>query len=255
MKKIIALLLLAVPLSMAAQESLGLFYVALKGGLSIREKPETGAAVIGKIPYGTKISVLQPPNEIKPITTEGIQGQWKLVKYGGKSGYIINSYVFPWPPPNTAQVKDMKKYLAQVTQPFGSKLVIKKGDLNKNSVGSWQLSKQLYKNGGEWQEFLGYEYKSDIYILPDFTIAQGFLLLRLIPEFKDVFSENEEYPVNSKKYTKAGIEYEVVVEKDETTTVLPWYRKIKIEYADGPFHLFEMYYLDNQLVIFFNSAL
>lgn len=254
MKKIFFILLLTGNLGAAAQESLGNFYVALKGGLSIREKPEVSAGVIGKIPYGTRISVLQPPNEIKSIVTEGIEGQWKLVNYGGKKGYIINSYLFPWPPP-TAAVKDMRQYFSQVAAPVGSKLIVKKGDLNKNSVGSWQMNKQLYKNGAEWQEFIGYEYHSDIYLLPDFTIAQGFLLLRMLPEFSLVFGEKEEYPQTSRKYNKGDLEYEVVVEKDETAGSLPWYRRIKIEFAEGPYHLFEMYYLDNQLVVFFNSAL
>ena len=40
MKKCILLLLIAIPQWLMAQESLGLFYVALKGGLSIREKAE-----------------------------------------------------------------------------------------------------------------------------------------------------------------------------------------------------------------------
>ena len=252
-KKIIGLLLLALPLGVTAQESLGLFYVAIKGGLSIREKPETGAAVLGKIPYGTKISVLQPPNEIKPIVTEGVEGQWKLVKYGGKSGYIINSYLFPWPPPNTTTVKEMKQYFTQITQPFGSKLAVKKGNLNNISEGGWQINKQLYKNGAEWQEFLGYEYHSNVYILPDFTITQGFLLLRLIPEFKEVFGDKEEFPTESKKYKKGELEYEVTIEK-EMLSDSPWYKKIKLEYSDGAWYHFEMYYLDNQLVIFYSAG-
>lgn len=253
MKKYILLLFFAIPQWLIAQESLGLFYVALKGGLSIREKAETGSTVLGKIPYGTRISVLQPPKEIKPIVTEGIEGQWKLVKYNGKTGYIINSYVLPWPPPNSP-VKEMKQYFAQVTQPFGGKLVVKKGNLDNIGEGGWQINKQLYRNGAEWQEFLGYEYNSDVYILPDFTITQGFILLRLIPEFKEVFGEKEEFPVASRKYIKDGLEYEVSVEKEELAGS-PWYTKIKLQFADGPYRNFEMYYLDNQLVIFYSAGL
>ena len=253
MKKWILLLLLAAPHWSCAQESLGMFYVALNGGLSIREKPETGATVIGKIPYGTKISLLQPPQQIKSIVTEGIEGQWKLVKYSGKTGYVINSYVLPWPPPNVTLVKDMKQYLKQVSLPFGGKLQVKKGGLDKIGEAGWQINKQLYKNGAEWQEFLGYEYHSDVYILPDFTITQGFLLLRLIPEFRELFGEKEAFPAESKKYIKDGLEYEVLVEK-EMLADSPWYTRIKLRFADGPYRNFEMYYLDNQLVIFYSSG-
>lgn len=253
MRKLFWIALLAFPFHLTAQESLGIFYVAAKSGLSIREKPEVGAKVLDKIPYGTKVNILQPPNEIKPINTEGLEGLWKLVKHNNKTGYIINTYLFPWPPPKLAAVKEMKQYLAQVAQPFGAKLTVKSGTMNNIAEGGWQINKQLYKNGAEWHQFLGYEYHSNAYFLPDFTIAQGFLLLRLIPEFKEVFSGDEEFPKESRKYNKGDLEYEVTVEKDPTG-ISAWVTKIKIEYSDGAYYHFEMYYLDNQLVIFYSAG-
>lgn len=42
----------------AAQQT-GTFYVAAKSGLSIRETPDAGAKVLDKIPYGTRVSLLE----------------------------------------------------------------------------------------------------------------------------------------------------------------------------------------------------
>jgi hypothetical protein len=253
MRKFFLLVFISASLRLAAQESLGSFYVAIKGGLSIREKPDASAKVLDKIPYGTKINLLQPPQEIKPIITEGMEGQWKKVNYNSKTGYVLNSYVLPWPPPKLATVKEMKQYLAQVTLPFGAKLVVKKGTMNNIQEGGWQMNKQLYKNGAEWQEFIGYEYGSDVYFLPDFTMQQAFLLLRLLPEFKPVFDEKEEFPTQSRNYKKGELEYELVIEK-EMLGDSPWVKKIKLQYSDGAYYTFEMYYVDNQVVIFYSSG-
>jgi Bacterial SH3 domain len=254
MKNIFFIALLFISFSTAAQLTGGTLYVAAKTGLSIRDKPEVGAKVLDKIPYGTKITVVEYGAENKSIATEGILGYWQKVIYNNKTGYVIDSYLFPWAPPKLAAVKEMKSYLAQITVPFGGKLVTKSGTMNQIDEGGWEIKKQLYKNGAEWHEHLGYEYHSDVFFLPGFTIQKGFLLLRLIPEFKEVFSEKEEFPLESKKYTRGEIEYEVIIQKKQFEDSYPWIEKIRIEYSDGAYYFLEMYMLDNQLVIFYGSG-
>ena len=253
MKKIVLLVMLFAALSSVAQQS-GVMYVAAKTGLSIREKPEVGAKVLDKIPYGTKITLLDFGQEKIGITTEGILGYWGKVKYNNKTGYIVDSYLFPWPPPKLATVKEMKNYLAQVTVPFGAKLLVKSGTMNNIEESGWQVTKQLYKNGAEWHENLGYEYGSETYFLPGFSLQQGFLLLRLIPEFKEVIGEKDEFPSESKTFKKGEIEYEVKVERRTFGEEHVWVDKIKIEYSDGASYIFELFMLDNQLVIFMASG-
>lgn len=235
----------------SAAQMPGSFYVASKSGLSIRDKPDAKATVIGKIPYGTKVSITYPETETG-ITTEGISGVWAKTTFNGKTGYIVNSYLFPVAPPK-ATIKTMKDYLAQLSTPFGGKLVVKNGTLNNIEEGGWQLQKQLYKNGAEWHEFSGYEYGSNTFFLPEFTMTQGFLLLRLIPEFSGVWTEKDEFPVTSKTIKKGEVEYEIKVEK-EMLGDTPWIKKISIGFADGAVYNFEMYQLDNQLVIFYGSG-
>lgn len=248
---------IALSLSGFAQHSFGTYYVAAKTGLSMRETPEAGAKVVDKIPYGTKVTTLDDGKEWKSISTEGLMGYWKKVKYNNKTGYIVDSYLFPWAPPKLATATGMKQYLAQVSLPFGQKLVTRNGTMNQITESGWELSKQLYKNGAEHHDFLAYEYGSDTYFLPDFSFQQGFLLLRLLPEFKDLFGEKDEFPTVSKKITKDGREYDIklITYGDPEDYAGPSeIQKISISWDDGASYSFEMYMLDNQLVIFFSGG-
>jgi hypothetical protein len=251
MKRLFFFLLMLGSIHLAAQQS-GTMYVAAKTGLSMREKPDAAAKVLEKIPYGTKITIIQVEEELKSIVTEGIVGYWQKVKYNNKTGYILDSYLFPWAPPKLATVKEMKNYFTQVTVPFGAKLVMKSGTMTNLDDGGWELHKQLYKNGGEWHEFHGYEYGSATYFLPGFTLEQGFLLLRLIPEFKDLFTEKDEFPTKTTTIKKGDVEYLIKVDKWQEDS--PFIQKIHIEFSPDASYIFDMYVVDNQLVIFYGSG-
>jgi hypothetical protein len=252
MKQILLLLLLAQALWAPAQPTA--FYVAARTGLSIRETPDPAGKVLDKIPYGTKVVLLPQEEAKKTIVTEGMTGYWEKVTYNKKTGYIVGSYLFPLPPPSLARVKEMKQYLAQVATPFGAPLVLKPGKAINLEDGGYEQRKQLYKNGMEWHRFMGYEYFSDTYFLPEFGLEQGFLLLRLIPEFRELFGEKEEFPTESRTYKKDEREYRVEVEK-EVFMEKPWFKRIRIEYDEGAVYMFEMFLLENQLVIFYGAGL
>ncbi len=228
-------------------------YVAAKSGLSIRETPSISAQVLDKIPYGTKITLQNTGEELVTVATEGMTGYWEKITYNNKTGYIVGSYLLPVPPPKLLVVKEMKDYFKQVYIPFGNKLLVKEGQRLTIEEGGYEIQKQLYKNGAEWHGFLGYEYGSDTWFLPDFTLQQGFLLLRLIPEFKEVFGDNAVFPTETKIIKKGEREYSITVEKEQIGND-PWIKKISIEYEDGAFYQFEMYQVDSQLIIFFGSG-
>jgi hypothetical protein len=251
MKRIILFLMLLSAFNAFAQQS-GTLYVAAKTGLSMRERPDAEANVLEKIPYGTKISIIPVDEELKSIMTEGIEGYWQKVKYNNKTGYILDSYLFPWPPPKLATVKEMKNYFAQVAVPFGGKLVVKSGTMNNIEDGGWQVDKQLYKNGAEWHQFHGYEYGSNTYFLPNFSLQQGFLLLRMIPEFKEVFGEKEEFPTKTTTIKKGEVEY--LIRVDKWLEDSPFIQRIHIEFSPDASYIFDMYMMDNQLVIFYGSG-
>ncbi len=254
MRKIFFFPLLIFSLGVMAQQS-GSMYVAAKTGLSIREKPDAGAKVLDKIPYGTKITLIRVDEELKSITTEGVLGYWQKVKYNNKTGYILDSYLFPWPPPKLATVKEMKNYFAQVTVPFGSKLVVKSGNMNNIEESGWEINKQLYKNGAEWHQYFGYESGSTAYFLPGFSMEQGFLLVRLIPEFKDVFGEKDEFPTVNKTFKKGDVEYTITVNKLVWEgQVFPYVEKIHVEFSPDVSFVFDMFMVDGELLISFGGG-
>ena len=257
MRIILLVAFIAFTLSANAQLMQGTYFVAAKAGLSMREKADPSSKVLDKIPYGTKVTTIDEDSEWKEIITENLTGYWKKVKFNNKTGYIVDSYLLPWAPPKLATVKDLKQYLAQNALPAGSKVVTRSGTMNQITESGWELTKQVYKNGGEYHQFYAYEYGSDTYFFPGFNLQQGFILCRLIPEFKEVFGEKEEFPVTGKTYKKGEQEYEIKVirfNNDDTDKSPFTIEKIKISFEDGAYYEFEMYMQDNQLVIFFSGG-
>ena len=250
MKKIFLVGFLFCFINMQAQESI--FYVASKTGLNIREKPETGSKVLDKIPYAAKITLTEASEQNKRINTEGFAGYWRKVTYNNKTGFIIDAYLLPYPPPATG-TKTIKEYFSQISTAFGDSLVIRDEVKNNMEEGGSQTIKQLYKNGSEWHEFLGYEYNSMTYFIPGFTMQQAFLLIRLVPELVDYIDEKDEYITAGKKLKKKGREYEYKVEK-EIFGDTPWINRIKIVFEEGAIYNFEMFQIDNQVVIFYGAG-
>lgn len=249
MRKIFFLALIFSPLGLAAQN--GSFYVAANNGLSLREKKDANSKVLVKIPYGTKLAV-NYPEEIVNISTEGMEGAWAKTTFGGKTGYIVNSYLIPWPPPKST-VKTMKQYLSQVSAVAGTPVTVKNGSIEFLEAGGSNMKKQLFKNGAEYHAETFYEANNDIYFLPGFTIQQGFLLLRLIPEFKDVFGANEIYPNETKTIKRGEREYRITVDAEKSGDYT-WMKRISVEFEDGAVYNFDMFILGGQLVISFGGG-
>lgn len=252
MKKIHLLLLIVISLNVSAQTES--YFVAARGGLGLRERPDTTSKVLDKIPYSTKITMIQTEEEWMPVSLEGINGYWRKVKYNNKTGYVADCYLFTQPPPK-ATIKDMSGYFAQLSIPFGNKLIVKSGNISNMEDFGWQLQKQLYKNGAEWHKFIGYEYGSDTYFLPDFTLQQAFLLIRMIPQFKEVFGENDSFPLENKTFTRDQREYNIKVDKENYGGDIDWIKKISVEYEDGAIYNFELFQMDNQVIIFWGAGL
>lgn len=248
MKPIITLLVCFVfSCGLSAQNNT--WYAAAKAGLSIREKPDAKAKVLEKIPYGEKLSLSYTGNDsIINITTEGISGSWAKTTYKGKTGYVVNSYLFPAPPPK-ATIKTMKDYLKQLSPVAGPAVTKgrpeKMGDFDYNT----SLTKQLYKNGAELHSFFAYEYNSDTYFLPDFTIEQGFLLLRLLGEYPDAIGSAETYPQTSTQKKLRDDVCTITVEKEPYGEPVKVTKKIRYEWQDGANYVVEFFMLDGQLVI------
>ncbi len=124
MKKIIVTLVISFFYSFSFAQFT--YYAAAKAGLSMREQPNTSAKVLEKIAYGEKLVTITDENQPVAIATEGFNAFWWKVKYNNKTGYIVNSYVLPMPPPKagTKTVSDFfctGKYKSR--QPAGNKKI------------------------------------------------------------------------------------------------------------------------------------
>lgn len=243
-KKIFLVAFLFIRCSSFAQD----WYVAAKSGLSMRDKPDAKATVLEKISYGTKLTVIYPDQFVE-ISTEGMVGYWAKTTYNGKTGYIVNSYLLPWIPPK-ATIKTMKEYFQQISIPAVAPFTFQNGDPDSLEGEFYIIKKHLYKNGAELHEEGFYESNNNNYFLPGFTMQQGFILARLIPEFKDVFSNADVFPKNDTTVKRGEKEIQIKVYKDGD-----WINRITADYEEGAVYNFSMSVIGGQLMISFGGGL
>jgi hypothetical protein len=229
-----------------------IYYAAAKTGISMREKPNAAAAVLEKIPYGAQVTTLADTMPPVSIITEGFNGWWWKVRYNNKIGYVVSSYLLPLAPPK-AGIKSIKEYFAQLSSPSGNPVVLKKGNAETIGEGG-SLKKQLYENGMEWHETEGYEEGATIYIIPDLSVEQAFLLLRIVNEFPDLVGEKDPLPSKSSTTKKGGGERKVMVEKEM------WYgnagvvKRLIITSTEGALSELQLFLLYDQVVIIWSSG-
>lgn len=251
MKVFFLFLLSSVYLFAAAQKEW--YYVAAKSGLSIREKPETAAKVLDKIPYGQKVEADIYDQQYGQVSTEGFNGWWSKVTFNGKTGFIVNSYLMAVAPPKIG-TKDLKEYLSQLAEPAGTPIVLKKGKNNDDGFGETTLTKQYFKNGAEWHDYQGYEYNSFSAIIPDMKVKDAWLLFRLLKCFPELITDNEIFPVKNSSSNKDNSSKKIIVEKETFTPTNFNIKRIKVEGEAGAIYNLEISEWDNQVLIYFNAG-
>jgi hypothetical protein len=203
----------------------------------MREKPSLQAAVIGKIPYATKLSIDNSKVDTANVVVENMNGNWVPVTYQNKKGYVLNCYLTRTVPPKkgTANLKD---YLKQITTAVGAPVKLSKGNVNSLYEGGFVLTKQLYKNAASWHQCLAYEYSADIFYLPELSIQEAFILLRQVKEFENFFTEKDELPITNKTIkrkihqTEDEIKIEVKTENYGSSKLV---NRIEAIIESGPF--------------------
>jgi hypothetical protein len=228
-------------------------YVAIKTGLNMRDAASTKGNVLVKIPYGEKLKLEPMADTVITIVTESMGGAWMKTSWKGKTGYVINTYLLPLPPPKV-NVKTVKDYLAQLSPKFGKELIIKNGTMQNITEGGTELRKQLYTNGTEWHGLMAYEYNADSYFLPDFSVQQGYILLRLLGEFPEIIAPADPLPAASGKKKLKIDECTIKVEQEDWGTPVKYIKKLSYEWQEGAYNVIELFMLDGQLVIVTSSG-
>jgi hypothetical protein len=224
------------------------WYVAAKSGLSMRDKPDAKATVLEKIPYGTKLTITYSDATIQ-TSNEGMNGEWAKTTHNSKTGYVVNSYLLPWAPPK-ATVKTMKEYFQQLAAPVVTPFTYQNGHPDSLEADYYIVKKYLFKNGAEMHEEGFYESNNNNYFLPGFSIQQGFILARLIPEFEDIFLATDVFPKNDTTIKKGEKEIAIKVYKDGD-----WITRITADYEEGAVYSFSMSVVGGQLMISFGGGL
>jgi Bacterial SH3 domain len=233
-------------------------YVAYSTGLNIRKTPSLKAELLGKIPYGTKLKVEEAKKDTVLVTVEGMQGYWVPVTYQNMKGYILDCYLVSIVPPKkgTANLLD---YIKQLTTPFGSALVVKTGTQNNITENGFETKKQLYKNGISWHQYNAYEYNANSYFIPNLITREAFLIIRQIKEFENAFTEKDEFPTASKKFTKKirGYDAEYTLKVDvEDFGPTKWVKGFNLSFDEGAYSNFSIIQLETgEICISYSSGL
>jgi len=245
MKKLFFFLLLVTALTASAQEDT--YYIAARNGLSLREQPDVSAKLITKIPYGQKVAIKHIPDGEHSYSAEGLNGNWVATTYNGKTGYIVDNFLLPTPPPKPG-VNDLKQYLEQLSAPAGVPVEIKRS-IAELEGGYSSLKKQLFKNGAEYHLHTGYEAHTYTFFLPDYTLQEAFVLLRFLPEYKTAFDSNDAFPAASKVIKRGDTEVEIKVDKEAFVEGEERVIRLRYFYEQGALYDIDVFELGNQVVI------
>lgn len=216
MKKSILFLfaVMIITAKVTAQETM---YVATKQGLNVYEAPLFNSKILGKVAYGQKVIAIDWGEEeyygkynnsiMQTTIQEGLDGRWQVIKYKNKKAYIINTYLLPTAPPQKG-ITTIEGYFKQLSTIAGI------AKTNKPFAGYTEKRvKTLYNNGME--AYIIEDGYHETYTLPDFSVQQAFLLVRLL-KFKSIEAKDslptpppgkEEITLNS---TNGERSYEVI---------------------------------------------
>ena len=234
-------------------------YSALAGGLSVREKPDANAAVIGKIEYGQPISTPPlptdpaelPQNTSVPVTLGGMKTYWVKVLTGGKTGYVIDAYVSDYRPP-AAGTKDLKGWSGTMSKPFEKPFVSrpKEQTLYQDGLGVYR---QLYQNGVVYTQADGYEYFSTSLQLPGTTVLKVLNCLRGLEDFKAIFKSGA--PLQKGSYTVADAEVPEGYQWETTYDLQGLYlQSVRISWSSGSYNTITLIQLETEVLVAYSSG-
>ena len=176
----------AVPLKTgkAAAIDFKTLYVYAKSGLNIRKTPSLTAETVTKVPFGSKLELLDDNKTPVQLTYEGLMGVWKPVKYGTDHGYAFEGFfgVFPVPQYGIS----VKEYFTKNYGPF-EKVVTNKYNVSKSEDYGWDIE-CYFKCGVKMRLTADGFGTEDTITLPGMTIQQAFVFLKLfdLPLLKEL---------------------------------------------------------------------
>lgn len=240
-KLFLALILFLCASPCFAQQTL---YAASKSGLNLREQANASSPVIAKIPYGSKVSLIDE-NYTDELLTEGMKTYWTRIRYEGHTGYAAHVYLLPFMPPSSKfNGYDMAAYLESLSKLQGSSRKV----ISYSWEGQPSVSRNLYENGMAQRSYQGYEEVSETAWIPGISLEQGFVLARLLCGLPELLSITDGFP--AKPYTAKGDERSIKI----------WYlgerpMMLRYEVCTTACYVLEIRMEEAEVSIMFSSAL
>jgi hypothetical protein len=218
MRQFLIVIFLGVGLSVYAQPTQGPFYVAAKSGLFLRDQPSAKGKLIKKLMYGDKLTFEGYGLYSDTATmVEGFACDWIKVKAGKDTGYVIDPFLFPIPPP-AGYTTSIDEYIRSSSYAVYDSLKVGKDDA-KVEEGADITYKSLFRNGAEIQKRDAFEYHSSVYMLPNFDTRSAFHLLRLIKDqSSNLIDAKDEFPQASRDIDRGNnckTKITVIKDKDD----------------------------------------
>ncbi|MBL0742637.1 hypothetical protein [Chryseolinea lacunae] len=177
---------------------------------SLNVRSQTTGAVADQLPYGTQVIVLegQQPAAPKQEVIAGqligkeqfpafhLVGNYIPIRYGNKSGFVFGGYLSKLPPRKTQRLnganESTKEYFERNFGVFKTTHSEKEGD-----HGKYKTDRVVYGNG-VCLNYGGDGYGgSEILILPDLSLVQGYLFLNQMHNFDAAKKNGRDLYVNS----------------------------------------------------------
>ena len=150
-------------------------------GLKIRTEPG-GNTVIGKVPYGGRVTVCSKPwgtpESNLGFTTEGIKGSWVKVKFGDIIGFVFDGFLSHLPTPSL-QYSSLKDYAEGCFPRSGMKHTYRHTDEGAPEGDTMEFF--TYKgNYVIFEERFGYEAYSAILTIENTSAEECYLIARTL---------------------------------------------------------------------------
>lgn len=150
--------------------------IMASAGLNFRDGKGLHSNKISILRYAAEVVVVKDETPIKKVEYDGIQGQWILVNYYDRKGYVFDGYlskIHAW------YEFDLEKYFHYNFDTLGKPQILKTYATYNDMTGhdTIQLTLQQFKNGASITN--NRDFGGIIYVIPNMTFEEAFLLARI----------------------------------------------------------------------------
>ncbi len=223
-------------------------FVSSPNGVSIRSQPGTTGTELTRVPYGEQMAYANSqnyPGTSESVIIEGIPAYWIPVTYKGKTGYIPDVTVLPFPPP-AARDSGLESWIAQIAKPLGPRFE-QKPDWDKMGDRGTGIIRQLYDNGAVYSEGSGYEWGHTMLQLPAVNIRSVLYALQNLGGFGEVLKKGGNLRRGSYEVPGRYAPYKWTVKMEGEQG--DWLRAVEVNWEEEGYSSLQVMQVEDDVVI------